>query len=44
LDPSPTEAFFSSTKVPMWAPGPIRVPGRSRANGPTLAPGPISAD
>ena len=40
--PSPTTAFFISTKLPARAPRPSRDPGRSRVYGPTVASGPIS--
>src|SRR5690606_581065 len=41
--PSPIDAFFVSTYVPILPLRPNRVPGRKYANGPTDASGPTSA-
>src|SRR5690606_17024856 len=44
FDPSPIDALFVSTNVPIFPLTPNRVPGRKYANGPTDAPSPTSAD
>lgn len=43
FDPSPIDAFFVSTYVPILPLRASRVPGRRYANGPTDASGPTSA-
>ena len=43
LAPLPSFVFFSSTKLPTWAPSPTSAPGRSRENGPTTAALPTTA-